>query len=93
MAWRYPEPFLFGTSSEKAYCFFPLRLSQTTIFATPRHVLGLRGPPALLLDSEAHLQVRAGQLQSGTPPPRTACTCRAELNRVLAVLCKFGVQS
>ena len=45
MAWRYPEPFLFGTSSEKAYFFFPLRLSQTTTFATPRHVLGLRGPP------------------------------------------------
>ena len=92
MAWRYPEPFLFGTSSEKAYFFFPLSLSQTTTFATPRHVLGLRGPPALLLDSEVHLQVGAGQLQSGTPPPWTACTCRARLNRV-SVPCKFGMQS
>ena len=60
----------------------------------PRHVLRLGGPPALQLDAEVHLQVRAGQMQSGTPPPlRAACTCRARLNRFLALLCKFGPQS
>lgn len=34
MAWRYPEPVLFGTSSEKAYCFFPFFFPNHSICNT-----------------------------------------------------------